>query len=120
MTVAVPTATSMKLKFPEFASQSDTAIEFAIEEAALEVDESWVPAYATLAIMYLAAHHLMVTISREQSGTGQLIKSETMDGMTITYDSSNLRPVAGDYTTTPYGSRYLDLLNKNVPAVLLL
>ncbi len=113
------TALSLKLKFPEFASQTDAACEFAIEEALLAVDASW-GSYQDLGTLYLSAHHLMVTISRSQSGTGQQIRSESMDGMSITYDVSTVKPDPGDYTTTPYGSRFRDLQNKLFPAVLLI
>ena len=120
MTAAIPTAASIKMKFPEFSSQLDGTIEFAIEEAAIGIGDGsgWVSdGGLTLATMYLTAHHLMVTISRAQSGTGQRIKSESMDGMSITYDNDATPPDAGDYTTTPYGSRYLDLAQKNFPAI---
>lgn len=116
----IPTASAVKLKFPEFAAVPDATVEFAIEEATLGVDDTWLPSYGTVALMYLAGHHLMVSISRAESGTGQMIKSESMGGMSITYDITTTQPDPGDYTTTPYGSRYLDLLKGNVPAVLLL
>lgn len=115
-----PTALSMKLKFPEFAQQPDASIEFAIEEAMLSVDDTWVSTHATIAVMYLAAHHLMVAISRQQSGTGQRIKSEDMDGMSITYDTEAVQPDPEDYTTTPYGLRFKGFLEISHPGVLLI
>jgi hypothetical protein len=121
MSITVPTASSLKLRFKEFAGQTDTDIEFAIEEAMLHVDDSWPTDRASLAILYLAAHYLMVTISRAQSGTGQRIKSQTMDGMSFTYvDDTAKKPDPADFSTTPYGSRYLDLVNMNFPGVLLI
>ena len=121
MTALVPTALSMKLKFPEFASMADGTIEFAIEEASMSISKGWVTeADQTLAHMYLTAHLLMVTLSRAASGTGQRIKSESMDGMSITYDTDGVTPDAGNYTTTEYGSRFLDLAKLNFPAVLVI
>lgn len=120
MSVTIPTASSIKLKFPEFQSQQDTAIEFAIEEARLGVDDSWNAAEGTIALMYLAAHHMMVTISRAESATGQRLRSESMDGMSKTYDVDEQRPSAADYSTTSYGERYLELASKNAPGVLLI
>lgn len=117
---AIPTASAIKLKFPEFSGVPDATIEFAIEEAMLGVDDTWIPSNGTVALMYLAGHILMVSISRAESGTGQMIKSESMGGMTISYDTDAAKPDAGDYTTTPYGSKYLDLLNVNIPPVVLL
>ncbi len=116
----VPTATGMKMKFPEFAGQADASIEFAIEEALLGVDDSWMPQYGTIAIMYLAAHHMMVTISRAESATGQRLKSESMDGMSKTYADEPTRPDPADYTTTSYGSRYLEMLYENKPRIMLI
>lgn len=116
-----PTAQSMKLKFPEFAGQDDTSIEFAIEEAGLSVDDSWInDTYQTIAVMYLAAHYLMVSISRAESATGQRLKSETMDGMSKTYDNDAARPDPSDYTTTQYGTRYLEMLKVNKPGIMLI
>lgn len=120
MTVVLPSALNIKLKFPEFAGIADATIEFAIEEAALEVDDTWIPKQATLAVMYLTGHHLMVSISRASSGTGQRLKSESMDGMSRTYDTDTAIPDSGDYDTTSYGKRYLELLGGNVAGVLLL
>ena len=116
----VPTSVSMKLKFPEFVPQTDTTIEFAIEEALLSVDDTWIPEFMTVAVMYLAAHHVMVAIARAESGTGQRLKSESMDGMSKTYDNDTPRPDPADYTTTSYGSRYLEMLRSNVPGILMI
>ncbi len=116
----VPTAASMKLKFPEFVPQPDATLEFAVEEALLSVDDTWMPEFMTPAVMYLAAHHVMVAIARAESGTGQRLKSESMDGMSKTYDTDQVRPDPADYTTTLYGSRYLEMLRSNVPGVLLI
>jgi hypothetical protein len=111
---------SIKLKFPEFAGLADGTVEFAIEEALMYVTDTsgWVTDKdQTMASMYLTAHHLMVTLSRAQSGTGQRIKSETMGGMSITYDTDATIPEAGDYTTTPYGVRFLEIVQQNFPAI---
>lgn len=122
MAISVPTATSLKLKFSEFAAVPDATVEFAIEEAQLDVDESWInDAQASLGILYLAAHHIMVTLARQESGTGLLVRSESFAGMSITYDTDQQsKPDPGDYTSTPYGSRYLELVGRNQPPILLL
>jgi hypothetical protein len=122
MTINVPTATSLKLKFPEFAGVPDATVEFAIEEAQMQVDGSWIDdANATLGLLYVSAHHLMVTISRQESGTGLLVRSESFAGMSVSYDTEQQsKPDPGDYTSTPYGSRYLELVGRNKPPILLL
>jgi hypothetical protein len=122
VTISISTAASIKLKFPEFSSQPDATIEFAIEEAGLMVDNGWDDAEGTLALMYLAAHYLMVTISRAESGTGQVVKSENFGPMSVTYDTANqptnLDPT--DFTTTPYGLRFIQMAEHNFPAVLII
>lgn len=112
-----PTALNMKLKFPEFVSYNDAAIEFAIEEAMLFVDDTWIIAHETVAVMYLAAHYLMVSILRGQqtSGTmegGQRVTSESFGGMSISYENDSIKLTADskDFTTTVYGLRYYDFL----------
>lgn len=115
----VPTSTAMKLKFPEFASTPDATVEFAIADASRHVDDTWLVGDQTAAVMWLAAHYLMVTISRTESGSGQMISSERWGEMSITYKTPEM-PTAlsySDYTTTPYGTRYRELLALNQPAV---
>lgn len=116
----IPTATSMKLKFPEFQSQADATLEFAIEEATRMVDDTWLEKDQTLALMYYAAHVMEVTIARAESGAGgQLIKSETIGRMSISYGNASDQKTASfeDLTSTLYGTRFLDLLKLNHPAV---
>lgn len=121
--MVVPSAANMKFKFPEFVQVDDTTIEFAVEEASVAVGQGdWInDANLTLALMYYAAHILMVSISRAESATGQMIKSESIGGeIAVTYESiqqpSDKNP--DDLTTTPYGVRYLRLLKQNMPAVI--
>ncbi len=118
MTMIVPNAQSMKLKFPEFRDQEDGTIEFAIEEALRSVDETWLEKDQPLAIMYLAAHYLEVTLSRAEGG-GQMVRSESFLDMSITYATPDPPSMKAfdDFTTTLYGTRYLDLARKNFPAV---
>lgn len=116
MTSLVVSAHTMKLRFPEFAAVDNAAIEFAIEEANLGVDATWPASHANLGIMYLSAHYLMVYLSRQESGTGQQIKSESFAGvMSITY-AEQAQPLTDadtdDLKTTPYGVRYLEMLNR--------
>lgn len=116
MTVSV---ISMKLKFPEFADETDAAIGFALEEASRNVDDSWLPKDQDLGLMYLAAHYLMVSISRRESGSGQQVASERMGEMSITYKTADQPKAAesSDLTTTPYGTRFLELAHLNFPPV---
>jgi hypothetical protein len=121
-----PTSTNMKFKFPEFIPVDDGTMEFAIEEAVVTCgdftpDSEWIDdANQTLAIMYYAAHLLMVSIMRQQSGGGQVIASESTPELKVTYavpkTPSFDEPI--DLTMTIYGVRYLGLVERNHPPIL--
>jgi Protein of unknown function (DUF4054) len=116
------TAANIKIKFPEFAGTDDAQIEFAIEEAARNVDDTWLEKDKMLGWMYMTAHYLMVSISRAASGTGQQIQSERIGEISVTYATSQQPTIASpsDLTTTPYGTRFLELANLNFPPVLVI
>jgi hypothetical protein len=116
-----PNATNFKLKFPAFVAQPDADIEFAIEEAMVKCGEfgngHWVDdANQTLAVYYLAAHTLQVQLMRASSGTGQIIQSERVPDMSITYAVPDQNK-AIDFTMTIYGEKYLGLLRDNFPLI---
>jgi hypothetical protein len=115
----VPTAINLKMKFPEFQGIADAQVEFAIEEASLFVDDSWLPDTQTLGILYLAAHYLMVEIMRAQSATGQVITSERMGEMSVTY--AGMQPfteaTSSDWMTTLYGMRFREFAHINNPPI---
>ena len=122
--MTVPTSMNMKFKFPAFRNMDDGEIEFAIEEATVALGtESGTPggwiddANLTLATMYYAAHLLQVALMRATSGTGQIISSESVPDMSVTYAvPDQTKPI--DFTMTIYGERFLGLVKKNFPAVL--
>lgn len=117
-----PTSMNMKFKFPEFTNVPDEVIEFAVEEAVVNCGAGdWIDdANRTLALMYYAAHLMMVSIMRQQSGGGQVISSERTPELSVTYAvpafPSMDKPI--DLTMTIYGVRFLSLVRKNFPAVL--
>jgi len=115
----IPSALNVKMKFPEFQSQDDATIEFAIEEAARSVDDSWIAADQTLGIMYLAAHYLMVSIQRAESAAGEVVESERIGPLSITYKTPDQASSAStsDLTTTQYGTRFRELMIRSNPAV---
>lgn len=116
VTVTIPTATSIKTRFPEFADVDDAVIEFAIEEARLEVTSNWTTGY-NLAIMYLTAHYVASSIAASASGgTGDSgeIASESIGRLSITYAKpQNANAVHSDTSTTSYGQRYDELMQRN-------
>lgn len=115
----VPSSANIKVKFPEFADVPDAAVEFAIEEAARNVDDTWLPLDQALALMYYAGHVLMITLSRAESASGQQVTSERIGEINLTYKTPT-QPTeadASDLTTTPYGIKFRDLARRNFPAV---
>lgn len=116
MTIAVPTATSMKLKFPEFADLDDAVLEFAIEEARDSVaDEDAWTIQANKALLYLSAHYVSAGRAAAAGDTGE-IASESIGRLSITYKNSasaNSGAVADDLTTSSYGRRYDEIRKLN-------
>ena len=119
----VPNSINMKFKFPEFSAVDDASIGFAIEEAVVNVGGDstyWLDdANYTLALMYYAAHLLMMSILVSQQGAGKLIISERTPDLSRTYAVPQLPkpedPV--DLTMTVYGVRYVNLARRNFPGV---
>lgn len=108
---------AMKAKFPEFAGLPPAQIGFAIEEAALLISDgsTWVSqANAQLAMMYYAGHVLAVALMTAESGTGQIVQSESISGLgSTTFAVVKQPPEACDLDKTIYGARYLDLVQRN-------
>lgn len=127
----VPSATNIKFKFPEFITVDDSSVEFAVEEAVVACGSmtnsagdsgTWIDeANQTLAIMYYAAHLLMISIQRAQSAAGQVVSSERVGELSVTYAVPQMPQASDsaiDFTMTPYGVKFLGLVRSNFPAVL--
>jgi hypothetical protein len=117
--IQLPTATSIKLRFPEFDYVPDAVVEFSIEEASRLIDSTWAQGDQLLACSYLAAHIMMISIQRAESGTGQLVTSETIGRLVTTYATQEM-PKTGeesDFAQTPYGVRFVMMARRNFPAV---
>ena len=122
----VPSATTIKLRFPAFRTFDDASIEFAVEEAvvacgqtAAQNNSDWIDNFnLTLAIQYYAAHLLQIAVMR--GGTGTIKSSERTPEFSVTYATPPYpKPdEAVDFTMTIYGTRFLGLVKKNFPAVL--
>lgn len=114
VTVTRPTVVSIKTRFPEFADVDDAVVEFAIEEAALEVGSNWTSGY-NIAIMYLTAHYIASAITASAaSGTGAAgdIASESIGRFSYSY-AAVATASADDKSSSSYGSRYLELRDRN-------
>lgn len=117
--VNMPTARSMKFKFPEFREIDDGTIELALEEAFATCDGDWVDeANRALGITYYTAHLLKVSQMYAASGaSGGLVSSERIGELSVSYSVPDQNKTI-DFTMTPYGERFLSLLRQNFPAVL--
>lgn len=124
MTLVVPTATSIKMRFPEFVMIDDPVVEFAIEEAALEFGDgsNWTSG-ANIALSYLVAHYVASAISRASSGGDGVedgeIASESFGRLSISY-VSKANVVAADKSTSSYGQRYIELLAGNFSGAIII
>ena len=115
----VPSAVNLKMRFPEFAAVPDATVEFAIEEAARWVDDSWLPNDQILAILYLACHYMAIAAMAATSAGGQPIASTRMGEISVTYVTP---PAIGEATSsdllqTWYGRRFRDILHANFPPI---
>lgn len=119
----IPTSTSIKFKFSEFSNIDDASVELAIEEACVMCSGGdWIDdANQSLGIIYLTGHLLMVSLQRAQSASGQVVQSERVGELSVTYvtpPQPGATDTAIDYAMTPYGVRYLGLVRANFPAIL--
>jgi hypothetical protein len=115
MPYVLPTATQVKARVADLEDEDDGKINFAIIDAARNVDSSWIEDDYQTAIIFLAAHFLL---SGDASvGGGSSIKSENFGRMSVTY--GNTADKSG-YSSTEWGQRYLELLRKNHPPIMVL
>lgn len=121
MTLAIPTASSIKTLFTEFSAVPDAKVEFVIEEARVAFGNgtNWT-AGADIALIYLVAHYLfcgMVAASTTATG-GESISSESIGRLSISYAQNSTggnaaNPERDDLSTSSYGLRYQQLVCSN-------
>jgi len=111
-----PGVSDFRARFPTFTSTSypDPLVQLVLNEATLQVDDSWDPQDAFLAIEYLTAH----TLKSEQlqgGGTGPgFLTSEHVGPVGYSYDIKLImQQQMGYFGTTVYGQRYYLLLRQN-------
>ncbi|TQI72913.1 uncharacterized protein DUF4054 [Bosea sp. AK1] len=130
MPYTLPTAADFRAKFPAFAAVGDPTVTLAIQEASSSVDESWIEADYQPAILYLAAHILVVdgaiTDGLGLGAVGGAIAAGVLSEAKVGDVTAKLASggnsggsSASGYGSTAFGSRYLQLLRRNQPAVAL-
>lgn len=113
-------AATVKMRFPVFRNAPDALIEFAIEEADIQVDKTTMGSAYVPAFLYLTAHILTRALQTLEGGIGIPLRSVSVGGE-ITYSYANPDAPklsdASDLATTSFGMRYQSLLTIHVPAV---
>jgi hypothetical protein len=110
-----PDANSIKLRFPEFATTDDPVVEFAIEEALSQVDDTWIEGDRVLAVSLYVAH-LLAIASASAGVDGRDVVSESIGPISVTYASVVGATASGsDLGGTSYGKRYKSLARRNFP-----
>ena len=110
-------------RFPIFADAEQTQLDALLLEAQGIVTTTWRAADYKPAILYYMAHMLALDGSQEDgevavgpSGAGQIIASESISGMSVSYfnsAASRSSKSESDYATTEYGRRFARLLDLN-------
>lgn len=115
MAYTPPTADQFKTRFPEFADEDDERIEALLTEAGAQLDSTIRDADRGLAVMLMVAHTLS---AGEASATGgREIASESIGPLSVSYFSgASVEWVE----STGYGKQYMDLIEKNVPPILVI
>lgn len=126
MAYVVPTPDDFFNRFPVFGEKDPVQVQALITEASGKVDNSWLEADYAPAILYLTAHLLVLDASQEDedpaigpAGSGQVISSESISGMSVSYFNPSSSPtnrggmVASELEMTEYGRRFRALLINN-------
>ena len=141
MAFVAPAVEDFLDRFPEFSDLDEGQIQIVLDEVVPMVDEEWIDRDRPIAILYLTAHLLYIQSGSDwsmalrrsfvnsagQIGAGPAL-NETVGPLSVSYASPKdmlPRSQAGsgasssfDLETSPYGLRYLDLLRRSAPAVL--
>jgi hypothetical protein len=126
MAYEAPTYAEFIARFPIFDDTTkwpQAMVEAVIVEATNNIDTSWVEADYKPAIMYQTAHILSIENAAAGSdpvvGPQTYLASESFAGMSMSYAKVEGGTLSSSeaWGSTSYGRRYLDLLRKNKPAV---
>jgi len=93
---------------------ADSAVAFAVAEAAGSVDKTWRHGDQILAVSLLAAHYLAVG-GASAGVDGRDVLAETIGPISVTYAqvAAATKSGASQLESTAYGKRYLSLLRRN-------
>lgn len=120
MAYDVPLPSELKIRFPIFASVSNVIVDAAIVEANRQVDDSWTEPDFAPAIMYLAAHNMVMEGVVSITGAPSPVTTGPLTGMSTgdaseSYAQSRTGGIdMGQYGATEYGQRFAALRKRNV------
>ncbi|QIG73250.1 putative structural protein [Rhizobium phage RHph_N17] len=124
MAWTAPTPAEFKTRFPVFASVDDATVQMILDEAVAEVGETWIEAYRTPGVLYLAAHLLASQGLGYSAGSGGAAVTGAIKRRKVGDVETEFAGVAGGgngdfygYASTIYGQQFMRLLRKNFPAV---
>jgi len=104
---------SFKIRFPEFAAESDPRIQLFIDDSVIILNSTYWGEKYNLGLYYLTAHYLVLANKSEAgsiSSPGGAIAGRTVDGVSVTYTTAQPKNESdANYMTTTYGQRYLAL-----------
>lgn len=117
MAYVVPTPAQLKTMFPEFSTVGDTVVQTYIVLANRFVDETWLGADFTNAIMFLAAHFLAIMGYGKSADTYtnlSIFQTIRSGSLTLTrFDKSQQSEDVMNFKATRYGKMYRMLLQMN-------
>lgn len=129
MAYTPPTAATLKVRYPEFAAVPDATVTMILDEAIRDVGPSWIEDDRAAAQMALAAHWLAtqggaggtVTAGSTSFQTAGPVSRVKVGDVETTFgtggSSGGSSGSAGDYRSTSYGQRFLQLRRRSFPAI---
>jgi hypothetical protein len=119
MAYVVPTAATLKQRFPAFAAVDDVTVEYWLADARLIVVDTWIENDRAPAEMALAAHNMAANgLGVGGGAVGDLAQMGVTDfksaSMSVSFDAARVAAAnAGGYRSTRYGVAYLTYLRRN-------
>lgn len=118
MAYTAPTAAQFKASFPAFAGLDDAVVQSALDEAADMVDDTWVSQAAFTSGRMLYTAHVLTLNGLGTSTESQLLgfSSIKMGPLELSRERGS-QSDAGSLSSTSYGTRFLALMRRNIPAI---
>ena len=84
------TPTTFKIRFPEFETTTDIRIQLFLDDSATQISESKFGISYDLAISYLTAHYLSLSIKTDAGSSGSIgdVASKSVEGVSVSYNST--------------------------------